>query len=86
LVDLSYELGGSLIALTYISIGVVFYHFSTGKPELKCTLPKRYFEALFFVSFISLRKRLELYKSMSPASGNLSGSLIALHLSEIEYF
>lgn len=46
LIDVEYNLDGSLLSLVYQTIGAVYYHVADGKPELKCSLPARYAPAV----------------------------------------
>jgi hypothetical protein len=41
LIDFNFELDGRLMSVAYQNIGVVFYEFNDGKPELKVELPNR---------------------------------------------
>ena len=48
LVDIQYTMSGTLLALVYQSIGVIYYSTADGTPELKCALPTKYY-TLFYI-------------------------------------
>jgi hypothetical protein len=41
LIDFNFELDGRLMSVVYQNVGVVFYEFNNGKPELRVELPNR---------------------------------------------